>query len=84
MSLARKIRADGYDVVFSCAPNERPYWVEKLNNNFELPEFKSINLFAEYLYESALLIGNDSGAGHLASAMGIPVVTLVTGPKKKI
>ncbi|MFP3244975.1 MAG: glycosyltransferase family 9 protein, partial [Paraburkholderia sp.] len=31
---------------------------------------------AAWLYESGWFIGNDSGVGHLASALGIPTLTL--------
>ena len=41
-----------------------------------LPLFPSIADLAANLYESAFFIGNDSGPGHLASALGIPTVTI--------
>lgn len=49
-----------------------------------MPEFESVKSFAEYIYESAFLIANDSGSGHLASALGIPVLTIVTSPRKSM
>jgi ADP-heptose:LPS heptosyltransferase len=41
-----------------------------------MPFFPSLNLLAHFIYESGYLIGNDSGLGHLASALGIPTLTL--------
>jgi hypothetical protein len=38
--------------------------------------FATLDALAQFLYESGFLIGNDSGLGHLASALGIPTLTL--------
>jgi len=43
-----------------------------------LPQFPTLADLASFLYESGVLIGNDSGPGHLASALGLP--TLIIGP----
>ena len=37
----------------------------------------TVDELARYLYESGYFIGNDSGPGHLASNLGIPVLTTV-------
>ena len=83
IQLARKLKNSGFNPVFSCTPDERKQWLENTKNEYELPEFISIKSFAEYIYESGLLIGNDSGSGHLAAALGIPVLTIVTSPRKR-
>ena len=41
---------------------------------FEVHAFPSLDFLARYVYESGYLIGNDSGLGHLASALGIPTL----------
>ena len=62
--------------------NEKLEWEAIINNEFVLPKFDSIKIYAEYLYESQCFIGNDSGGGHIASMVGLPVLTLVTSPRK--
>ncbi len=80
--LARLLKDNGYEPVFAVAMNERAEWDAILNNEFVLPEFNDIKKYAEFLYESLGFIGNDSGGGHIASLMGLPVLTIVTSPKK--
>lgn len=41
-----------------------------------LPQFPTLADLASFLYESGALIGNDSGPGHLASALGLSTLTL--------
>lgn len=80
--LARFLKTKGYEPVFAVSINERPQWEQILNNEFDLPEFNSIKNYAEYLFESLGFIGNDSGGGHVASLMGVPVLTIVTSTRK--
>ena len=82
LALARRIQKQGYDPVFAVAMNEREEWQAIISGEFELPEFSTIKKYAEYLYESLGFIGNDSGGGHMASLMGVPVLTIVTSPRK--
>ena len=42
---------------------------------FEVLGFPNLDFLAQYIYESGYLIGNDSGLGHLASALGVPTLT---------
>ena len=80
--LARLLKQKGYHPVFAVSNNEWPQWHKIINGEFDLPKFDKIKFFAEYLYESLAFIGNDSGGGHVASLMGIPVLTIVTSPRK--
>ena len=82
VSLARLLKDNGFEPVFAVSISEWPEWIQIINNEFNLPRFDTVKLYAEYLYESACLIGNDSGGGHMASLMGAPVLTIVTSPKK--
>lgn len=82
IALAHLLRSKGYEPIFSVAPDERAYWEKILNGKFELPEFKNIKIYSEYLYESLAFIGNDSGGGHVASLMGVPVLTIITSARK--
>lgn len=70
LKLAEFLRREGYDPVF--IPGSKEGWE---NVDFEVPLFSSLDLLARYIYESGFLIGNDSGLGHLASAMGVPTLT---------
>src|SRR5690606_34245359 len=47
-----------------------------------LPDNQGLSGVARYVRESGWFIGNESGIGHLASAAGIPVLTL-TGRMKR-
>ena len=76
IELAEKLASDGWEPVFTVAPNEKQALEPKIANRFTMPVFKNIGEVAKYYYESAALIGNDSGNGHLASAMGLPVLTI--------
>ena len=80
--LARLLKERGYQPVFAVSSSEWSEWDQIIKNEFDLPKFSTIKIYAEYLYESLSLIGNDSGGGHMASLMGIPVLTIVTSPKK--
>jgi len=66
--LAKKLCEKGYDPQFVMSEKER--WSE------EVPLFSSLSETAQFLFESGGFAGNDSGLGHLASALGLPTVTL--------
>lgn len=76
LHLARRLRARGYDPQFVLSPKERGEWASLFEPEFTVPHLADTGRLAEYLYESGYVIGNDSGVGHLASALGIPVLTL--------
>ncbi len=76
LALARRLRAAGYEPQFVLSPKERGDHLEVFAPEFEVPEFVDAQALAAHLYESGYVIGNDSGVGHLASALGIPVLTL--------
>jgi ADP-heptose:LPS heptosyltransferase len=69
-TLARRLQQEGWDPVFVTAPHEAACWGS--------PCFPTLAHTAAFLYESAALIGNDSGPGHLASNLGLP--TVILGP----
>jgi hypothetical protein len=66
--LAEYLRSEGYDPIF--IPGTKEGW-----DGVETAFFPSLDLLARFLYESGFLIGNDSGLGHLASALGLPTLT---------
>lgn len=69
--VARILNEEGYEPVFVMSPDERDEW-----KAWKPPTFKSLNDLAAFVCESGGMIGNDSGIGHLASALGLPTVTL--------
>ena len=77
IELARNLKQQGYMPVFTVSPDERNDWVKLIGNQFPMPCFESLDCLARYYYESGMLIGNDSGNGHLASAVGLPTITIV-------
>ena len=82
IALAHHLKKQGYEPIFALAMNEREQWQFIINNEFVMPELPTIKHYANYLYESLAFIGNDSGGGHMASMMGIPVLTIVSSPRK--
>ncbi|MDH1621077.1 hypothetical protein N5F07_07875 [Pseudomonas chengduensis] len=76
LALARRLRSAGYQPQFVLSPKERCDHLDVFAAEFEVPEFPDAKALAAYLYESGYVIGNDSGVGHLASALGVPVLTL--------
>jgi len=81
LELAERLQQDGWEPEFTVAPNEWERWNSWLNGRFMAPSFASTLDLARYYYESVALVGNDSGNGHLASAMGLPVLTIFNRKK---
>ena len=69
LKVAKALKQKGYDPVFVVSPKEKDDWPEA-------PSFKNLEEMARCVAESGLMIGNDSGIGHLASLFGIPTVSL--------
>lgn len=73
VKLALHLRKIGFDVTFIPGEKDFPDWQ---NLDFKVLNFPNLDKLARYIYESRYLIGNDSGLGHLASALGIPTLTI--------
>jgi heptosyltransferase-3 len=80
IELAVLLKKNGYEPVFAVAPSDRERWVERLADRFELTETPTLHELACCLYESGAVIANDSGCGHVASFLGVPVLTLFRRP----
>lgn len=76
VKLALHLQSEGYRLAFIPGAKEQEEWKEVLDLGFELPVFQNLDLLARFIYESGYLIGNDSGLGHLASALNIPTLTI--------
>lgn len=76
VALARQLRERGWQVAFLVKPAERTYWLSLTRGEFEIPVHHGLNETMGFIYESTLLIDNDSGIGHLSTTVGCPVVTI--------
>jgi heptosyltransferase III len=76
IELAKRLKKQGYEVVFSLSPKEREEMLFLEKEGINLPLFANLSELAAFLYESAFLIGNDSLTGHLASNLEIPTVII--------
>ncbi|MGI4813594.1 MAG: glycosyltransferase family 9 protein [Janthinobacterium lividum] len=74
--LAEVLRERGFQPKFIVSQSERPDWIWLEQRGFEVLESNTLDDAATWLYESGWFIGNDSGIGHLASALGIPTLSL--------
>ena len=72
LELVRFLKLSGYEHVFVMAAHEQASW---RGLGVEVESFSNLDSLSRYVYESAFLIGNDSGLGHLASSMGVPTLT---------
>jgi heptosyltransferase III len=76
-ALAKKLIKQGLEPAFIVAPNERDAW-EKINKGrFNTPSFQNLADVASFVFESGIMLGNDSGIGHLASALGVKTVSII-------
>ena len=77
IKLAKRLQKKGYQPLFLLSPKEREQWASPVvAAGLEIADTPDIESLAELMYCSGYLIGNDSGNGHLASALGIPVLTV--------
>jgi len=76
IKLALHLKNEGYQSVFIPGPEESANWQDLKELGLEVADFPSLDALARFIYESGYLIGNDSGLGHLASALGIPTLSL--------
>lgn len=76
VKLALHLKNEGYQLVFVPGANELKDWEDVRALGFDIVSFSNLDALSRYIYESGYLIGNDSGLGHLASALGVPTLTL--------
>ncbi len=74
--LAARLEQAGFEPVFIMSAAELEGWRPLLGDRFPVRGFASIADCAAFLYESGFFIGNDSGGGHLASCLHIPVLSI--------
>ena len=76
LKLCRTLHKQGDEPKIVVAPRNHERWRKLPENSFQTPVFHDIGELAAYIYESGAVIANDSGNGHLASFLGVPVVTI--------
>lgn len=76
LKLCGKLREAGYDPHIVVAPGNHERWKALASGEFSTPLFPRLSDLADFIFESGALIANDSGNGHLASFLGIPVITI--------
>ena len=78
--LATRLSQKGFTIRFFLGPQEAFLEQTVKNrcsaNHWELCQQKDLDSLLRALSECCLLVSNDTGPGHLAAALGIPVVTL--------
>jgi len=80
IELARRLSRRGHGIRFFLGPQEkflativRPACLE---NQWDFSRHARMEPLMQTIAECRLLVSNDTGPGHLAAAMGIPVITL--------
>jgi hypothetical protein len=76
LALAARLQGKGFEPVFIMSAAEREAWQPVIGESFLLHAFAGVDQCAAFLYESGFFIGNDSGGGHLASCLDIPVLSI--------
>lgn len=77
VKLALHLQQEGYEPVFIPGQGAiRKEWDDVEKMGLSIADFPNLDFLARFLYESGYLIGNDSGLGHLASALHVPTLTL--------
>lgn len=76
LKLAGRLAGSGYEVVFIMSALEKPDWESTIGDRFPLIGFDTVDSCARFIYESGYFIGNDSGGGHLAANLNIPVLSI--------
>lgn len=77
LELARRLREKNYAVQIACDQNQLAWWRSQ-GENAVSP--RTVNELMGCLDQAGVFIGNDSGPGHLAAALGLPTFTLF-GPQ---
>ncbi len=72
-SMARRLRQENHLVKIACNPDQRQWWLDHAE---DVITPGTISELVVLIKTAGLFIGNDSGPGHLAAAMGLPTFTL--------
>jgi hypothetical protein len=73
LALADLLQKEGYEPLFVLHEKERSAWD---TSRIQAPVFADLSAVAEAVCAAEVMIGNDSGIGHLASCLGVPTLTI--------
>lgn len=76
LQLAGRLKREGWAPVITVAPAEQEEWQARVGSDTKLRVFPGLEELAAFYATAAAFIGNDSGAGHLASCIGLPTVLI--------
>ena len=76
LELAAVLHREGWEPVFTVSPAEQAEWQAIVGTDAELRILPGLKELAAFYATAAAFIGNDSGAGHLASCIGLPTVLI--------
>lgn len=76
LHLAMRIREKGWEPHFVVGPEDYLNFSIKLSSSFPIHSFPTFHELGSFLFQSAGVIGNDSGIGHFASLLQLPTVTV--------
>jgi heptosyltransferase-2 len=76
--LCRKLREAGFTVHVACDPGQREWWLKAGEKEVSTPVH--VDELCALLGTVRAFIGNDSGPGHIAAALGLPTFTIF-GPQ---
>ncbi|AQG98990.1 hypothetical protein A9R05_09235 [Burkholderia sp. KK1] len=76
LGLARGLTHRRWQPSFLVAPAEFGVWGDLAEEGWEVNALPKLGEVATWIAESSWFIGNDSGLGHLASAIGVPTLSL--------
>ncbi len=74
LMLKEEYKKRGWDPYFLLMPQEKAQYPGVSEG--ESPDIHNLIEMALFIAESGIFIGNDSGPGHLASALGVPTLTI--------
>lgn len=76
VALARQLRAADWTPVVLLAPGEEERWTDEAGGTCDVAIPGALDAVAAWLAASGAAIAGDSGIGHLASAVGLPTLSL--------
>ena len=76
-ALCNRLLQHGYQPALCMSQDQQKGWSKIVEGTkLLLPFFPNLDELASYVYESGMMIGNDSGIGHIASCLDIPTISL--------
>jgi heptosyltransferase-3 len=82
LKVASKLCSKGMKPIFCVSPLEKSAWSFIEKEGFDLADTPSLSHLASLIYESGVVIGNDSLIGHLASNLHIPTLIIANDMKR--